>query len=68
MEVVKKTTCILNKKRRGNDMDSSINTDQCCVCLGLYLEDLDTDRQWLEYCCRRWIHEDSIDTGDVIIV
>ena len=46
-------------------MDSSINTDECCVCLGLYLEDLDTDRQWLECCCGRWIHEDCVDTEDI---
>ena len=53
------------RKRRENDMNSTINVDECCVCLGMYLEDLDTDRQWLECSCGRWIHEDCVDTEDV---
>ena len=46
------------KRKRSSDMERSINTDECCVCLGTYLEDLDTDRDWLQCCCGRWIHED----------
>ena len=53
------------RKRRENDMNSTINVDECCVCLGMYLEDLDTDRQWLECSRGRWIHEDCVDTEDV---
>ena len=53
------------QKQRENDMDTIINTDDCCVCLGTYLEDLDTDRQWLECCCGRWIHEDCVDSEDL---
>ena len=52
------------KRKRKSDMESSINTDECCVCLGTYLVDLDTDRDWLQCCCGRWIHEDCVDIDD----
>ena len=35
------------------------------MCFGTYLEDVDTDRQWLECNCTRWIQEDCIDDEDV---
>ena len=53
------------RKRLLGDMDESINTEVCCVCFGTYLEDVDTDRQWLECNCTRWIHEDCIEDEDV---
>ena len=47
-------------------MDENINAEVCCVCYGIYLEDVDTGRQWLECSCARWIHEDCIDDEDII--
>ena len=53
------------RKRRENYMDTIINTDECCVYLDTYHEDLDIDRQGLECCCGRWIHEDCVDSEDI---
>ena len=52
------------KRKHNNDMERSINTDECCACPGTYEEDLDTDRDWLQCCCGRWIHEDCVDIDD----
>ena len=52
------------KRKHNNDIERSINTDECCACLGTYEEDLDTDRDWLQCCCGRWIHEDCVDIDD----
>ena len=52
------------KRKHNNDMERSIDTDECYACLGTYEEDLDTDRDWLQCCCGRWIHEDCVDIDD----
>ena len=46
------------KKR--SRVDYSVFTDLCCVCFGSY----QTERQWLQCNCQRWIHEDCIDYND----
>ena len=46
------------RKRLLGEMDETINTEVCCVCYGAYLEDVDTERQWL-------VHEDCIDDENV---
>ena len=46
-------------------MDTSISTDECCVCLGTYTEDFDTDGLWIKCCSDRWIYEDCVDSEDI---
>ena len=36
----------------------------CCVCFGLYYDDFVTAREWLQFTCERWIHEDCVDVVD----
>ena len=43
----------------------SLCGNESCVWFGMYLEDVDTDKQWFECCCGRWIHEDSLDSDDI---
>ena len=47
-------------KRARFTVDSTIFTDICCVCFGSYEDDEDTGREWLQWSCDRWIHQDCI--------
>ena len=47
------------------NVDNSINADLCCVCFGSYQEDVGTGREWLQWSCSRWIHEDCVDDEDM---
>ncbi len=47
-------------KRSKVTMNSSIFTDLCCVCFSSFEEDEGTGREWLQYICSRWIHEDCV--------
>ena len=51
-------------KRKKDNIDNTVFSDKCCVCLGSYEDDAETDRQWLQCKCLRWIHEDCVDYGD----
>ena len=51
--------------RQKKSIDEPIDTQVCCVCFGLYLEDTDTDMDWVCCCCGRWLHEDCIDEDDI---
>ena len=41
--------------------EDSINTEECCACFGLYIEDIGTGREWMECACGRWIHEECVE-------
>ena len=51
-------------KRKKDNIDNTVFSDKCCVCLGSYEDDAETDRQWLQCKCLRWIHEDCVDYED----
>ena len=53
------------RKKPNENVDQETNSNFCCVCFGSYEEDIDTDREWLECCCGRWLHDDCIDEEDV---
>ena len=48
-----------------SDVEAGEDTDHCCVCFGSYKEDIDTDREWIQCSCTRWLHEDCVDNEDV---
>ena len=43
------------KRLKHATVESIIDENMCCVCLGLYEEDEDTGRTWLQCTCSRWI-------------
>lgn len=47
--------------------DDEIDVNRCCVCFGMYADDIGTGREWLKCKCTRWIHEDCIDDDDVVV-
>ena len=52
------------KKRKTADKnDDNIDPNQCCVCLQTYEEDEmeKNGMEWVEYVCKRWLHQDCID-------
>ncbi len=55
---------VSSRRTKKNKIDSTVFSDICCVCLGNYDDDADTDRQWLQCKSDRWIHEDCIDYED----
>ena len=38
------------------DCSDDSDSNQCCVCLEFYNEDEETE--WVQYVCKRWLHED----------
>ena len=50
----------LRKRARQPTAKDTIEDNMCCVCLGLYEEDEDTGRVWLQCPCSRWIHQDCV--------
>ena len=50
----------LRKRLKHGTVESIIDENMCCVCLGLYEEDEDTGRTWLQCTCSRWIHQDCV--------
>ncbi len=52
------------RKKTRLDKDETIHDNLCCVCYGSFDEDIGTGREWLQCSCKRWIHEDCIDTND----
>jgi len=48
-------------------VDDEIDVNRCCVCFGSFTEDVGTGREWLQYKCTRWIHEECINDNDVNI-
>lgn len=42
-----------------------MSTGAVCGLECIYTDDAGTRREWLEYWCSRWIHEDWIDDNDV---
>ena len=40
--------------------DFQVDTNLCCMCFGLYSEDVENGdgRDWIECVCGRWLHED----------
>ena len=56
---------MLKRNKATDNIDTEIDTNRCCTCFGTFMEDADTDRQWVMCNCNRWIHEDCIDLDDV---
>ena len=54
------------RKRTSDNVDSEIDNNRCCTCFGIYSDDAGTDRQWVMCSCNRWIHEDCVDSADVV--
>jgi hypothetical protein len=48
------------KTRKGKHVavsDTEIDTNVCCVCFGLYTEDV-SGADWIECACGHWLHEE----------
>ena len=48
------------KIRKGKHVavpDTEIDTNVCCVCFGLYTEDV-SGADWIECACGHWLHEE----------
>ena len=41
------------KKQKKDNLDNTVYSDVCCVCLGNYKDDAGTDKQWLQCKCLR---------------
>ena len=52
-------------QRSKSSADDEIDVNRCCACCGMYADDAGTGREWLQFRCSRWIHEDCIDDDDV---
>ena len=56
----------ISKKIR-SDSEVEEDANHCCVCFGSYQEDIDTGREWIQCNCKRWLHEDCVDSEDTDI-
>ena len=45
-----------HQEKQGAGCVTEINTNECCVCLELYSEDV-SGAEWIECACGRWLHE-----------
>ena len=45
------------KEQHNLSADAEIDTNVCCVCFGLYSEDI-SGADWIECGCGRWLHEE----------
>lgn len=57
------TSVSREKKLKTAKNDDIIDPNQCCLCFRTFEEDEmeKTGMEWVEYVCKRWLHEDCID-------
>ena len=58
-------TCRAKRNKTKESADDEIDSNRCCTCIGLFGDDLGTEREWLRCKCGRWIHEDCVDEDNV---